>query len=170
MTTLDRFRKDKDDFYAHYPDSPLTREQKKAFKGLKYFPENPALALEVTVEPFPEQTTITMQTSTGDVQDYVRFGRFTFTVDGQEAELTIYATGHEYFLPFADSLAGSETYPAGRYLEPRALGGGRFLVDFNYAYNPFCAYNERWSCPIPPAENRLKVAIRAGEMIFEHDS
>ncbi len=167
MTELEQFRKDKDDFYANYSDSPLTAKQKKGFKGLNYFPENPALALEVTVEEFPEKKTITMQTSTGDVQDYVRYGRFGFTVDGQEAQLTIYATGDDFFLPFADALAGEETYPAGRYLEPQALGGGRFLVDFNYAYNPYCAYNERWSCPIPPAENRLKVAIRAGEKIFE---
>lgn len=167
MTDLDRFRKDKDEFFTNYPESPLTREQKKGFKGLQYFPENPALALEVMVEEFPEKKTITMQTSTGDVQDYVRFGRFSFTVDGQAAQLTVYGTGHEFFLPFADSLVGTETYPAGRYLEPQALGGGRFLVDFNYAYNPYCAYNERWSCPIPPAENRLKVAIRAGEKIFE---
>lgn len=167
MTDLDRFRKNKDEFFTNYPESPLTREQKKGFKGLQYFPENPALALEVMVEEFPEKKTITMQTSTGDVQDYVRFGRFSFTVDGQAAQLTVYGTGHEFFLPFADSLAGTETYPAGRYLEPQALGGGRFLVDFNYAYNPYCAYNERWSCPIPPAENRLKVAIRAGEKIFE---
>lgn len=167
MTDLDRFRKNKDEFFTNYPESPLTREQKKGFKGLQYFPENPALALEVMVEEFPEKKTITMQTSTGDVQDYVRFGRFSFTVDGQAAQLTVYGTGHEFFLPFADSLVGTETYPAGRYLEPQALGGGRFLVDFNYAYNPYCAYNERWSCPIPPAENRLKVAIRAGEKIFE---
>jgi len=167
MTALDQFRKEKDDFFKHYPDSPLTREQKKTFTGLRYFPENPDLALEVTVEVFPERQTIVMQTSTGDEQEYQRFGRFHFVVDGQEAALTLYATGHDYFLPFADSLAGTETYPAGRYLEPEPLGNGRFRVDFNTAYNPYCAYNDRWSCPLPPAENRLKVPIRAGEKIFE---
>jgi len=167
MTALDQFRKEKDDFFKHYPDSPLTREQKKTFTGLRYFPENPDLALEVTVEVFPERQTIVMQTSTGDEQEYQRFGHFHFTVNGQEAALTLYATGHDYFLPFADSLAGKETYPAGRYLEPEPLGNGRFRVDFNTAYNPYCAYNDRWSCPLPPAENRLKVPIRAGEKIFE---
>ncbi len=167
MTKLEQFRKDKDNFFAHYPESPLTREQKMTFTGLRYFPENPALALEVTVEEFPEKKTITMQTSTGDVQDYQRFGRFHFTVDAQDAQLTLYADEHAFFLPFADSLAGTETYPAGRYLEPQLLENGKFRVDFNYAYNPYCAYNERWSCPIPPAENRLKVSIRAGEMLFE---
>ena len=107
-----------------------------------------------------------MQTSTGGVQEYIRHGKFKFQVDGQEAELTIYQSEHGFFLPFVDSLAGSETYPAGRYLEPEALPGNHFLVDFNVAYNPYCAYNETWSCPITPAENRLKVPIRAGEKLF----
>ena len=107
-----------------------------------------------------------MQTSTGGVQTYERFGKFSFVVDGVQAELTIYQSQHGFFLPFVDSLAGIETYPAGRYLEPEALPGGRFIVDFNVAYNPYCAYNEMWSCPITPAENRLKVAVRAGEKLF----
>ncbi len=71
-----------------------------------------------------------------------------------------------YFLPFVDALAGKETYGAGRYLEPEPLGKGLFLVDFNLAYNPYCAYNDMWSCPISPAENHLKIPIRAGEKLF----
>ena len=107
-----------------------------------------------------------MQTSTGSEQTYVRFGKFKFTVEGQEAELTIYSGPHGFFLPFADSLAGAETYGAGRYLEPEPLGKNKFLVDFNLAYNPYCAYNDRWSCPLTPRENRLNVAVRAGEKLF----
>lgn len=167
MSQLVEFRRDKDDFYRTDWQSPLTDEQKKAFKGLSYFDENPALKMEVGVAEFKEKQEITMQTSTGDIQTYRRFGRINFTVDGQEAELTIYADGDDFFLPFADALAGKETYGAGRYIEPVSLGKDKFLVDFNYAYNPYCAYNERWSCPIPPAENRLKVAIRAGEKIYK---
>jgi uncharacterized protein (DUF1684 family) len=166
MTGLDVFRKEKNDFFKNHPQSPLTAEQKRAFAGLSYFPENPALRLEVKVEEFKEKETVQMQTSTGDVQSYQKFGRFTFESEGQPAELTIYSGEHGYFLPFADSLAGSETYGAGRYLEPEHLGGGRFRVDFNLAYNPYCAYNERWSCPIPPRENRIKVPVRAGEKVF----
>jgi len=166
MTELDEFRKEKDEMFAHHPQSPLTPEQRREFKGLSYFPENDALRLEVQVEPFPEQQAMMMQTSTGGVQEYVRFGRFKFQVDGLEAELTIYRADYGFFLPFVDSLAGKETYPAGRYLEPEPLPGNRFLVDFNIAYNPNCAYNEMWSCPITPAENRLKVPIRAGEKLF----
>jgi uncharacterized protein (DUF1684 family) len=166
MTDLDFFRHDKDDFFKNDMQSPLTREQKKTFAGLTYFPENPALRLEVAVEPSQTKDAIQMQTSTGDAQPYQTYGRFKFTVDGQEAELTIYAGDYGYFLPFADALAGDETYGAGRYLEPEPLGVDKFRVDFNLAYNPYCAYNPNWSCPIPPMENRLKVAIRAGEKLF----
>jgi uncharacterized protein (DUF1684 family) len=167
MTELDDLRADKDHFFGHHPQSPLMREQKREFKGLAYFPEDPALRLEVPVEEFEPKVTIEMQTSTGDTQTYERYGRFTFSVDGQEAALTIYSGEHGYFLPFVDALAGTETYGAGRYVEPEPLGGGKFLVDFNLAYNPYCAYNDKWSCPVPPAENRLKVAVRAGEKVFE---
>jgi uncharacterized protein (DUF1684 family) len=169
MTELEEFRKEKDEFFAHHPQSPLTREQRKVFNGLNYFPEDESLRLEVQVKEFPQKDSIQMQTTTGDVQEYVRYGRFRFEVDGQSAELTLYQSQHGFFLPFVDSLAGSETYPAGRYLDPDPLPGNRFLVDFNLAYNPYCAYNEMWSCPITPLENRVKVPIRAGEKIFHPD-
>jgi uncharacterized protein (DUF1684 family) len=167
MSDLDDFRAEKDEFFKTYSQSPLTPEQKRSFNGLVYFPENEALRLEVEVERLFDQQPMEMQTSTGGVQTYVRHSRFKFQVEGQEAELTIYQNESGYFLPFIDSLAGKETYPAGRYLEPEELHGNRFLVDFNLAYNPYCAYNEMWSCPITPAENRLKVPIRAGEKLFE---
>ena len=166
MSELDDFRAEKDEFFKNHFQSPLSHEQKRDFKGLNYFPENEALRLEVKVEPLNDSKPMLMQTSTGGVQEYIRYGRFRFQVDGQEAELTIYESEYGFFLPFVDSLAGTETYPAGRYLEPEALPGDRFLVDFNIAYNPYCAYNERWSCPITPAENRLKVPIRAGEKLL----
>lgn len=166
MTELEEFRASKDDFFARHPQSPLTPNQKRDFRGLSYFPENKSLRLEVELDPFPEAERIEMQTTTGDVQVYYRIGRIKFPVEDQEAELTIYQSEHGYFLPFVDSLAGKETYPAGRYLEPEPLPGGRFLVDFNLAYNPYCAYNDAWSCPLTPFENRLKVPIRAGEKLF----
>jgi Uncharacterized conserved protein len=169
MSELTEFRAEKDEFFREHSQSPLMPEQKRNFKGLEYFPEDPTLRLEVEVERLFDQVPIQMQTSTGGVQMYVRHSRFKFQVDGQDAELTIYQNEDGYFLPFVDALAGKETYPAGRYLEPDELHGNRFLVDFNLAYNPYCAYNEMWSCPITPAENRLKVPIRAGEKLFEHE-
>jgi uncharacterized protein (DUF1684 family) len=167
MSELEDFRAEKDEFFGGHPQSPLSPEQKKEFSGLNYFPENESLYLEVNVDLLNDPQPIQMQTTTGGIQAYLRHGRFKFNVDGQEAELTIYKGEHGYFLPFVDSLAGEETYPAGRYLEPEELPENRFLVDFNIAYNPYCAYNEMWSCPITPAENRVKVPIRAGERIFE---
>lgn len=168
MSDLQAMRAEKDEFFAHHPQSPLTPEQRRTFHGLDYFAENPDLRLEAQVDELPVKERFEMQTSTGEVQLYERFGRFRFMVEGQEAELTIYQSENGFFLPFVDSLAGQETYPAGRYLEPEPLPNGRFLVDFNLAYNPYCAYNEMWSCPITPFENRLKVAIRAGEKSFHY--
>jgi uncharacterized protein (DUF1684 family) len=170
MSKLKEFRVSKDDFFASHPQSPLTSKQKRKFIGLNYFEENPDLQLEVELEKFPDQQQVVIQTSTGQTHTYNRYGKFKFAVDGQEAELTLYSSDHGFFLPFADSLAGDETYPAGRYLEPDPLEGDRFLVDFNMAYNPYCAYNEMWSCPLTPPENRLKVPIRAGEKTFHEES
>ncbi len=169
MFNLKEFRAEKDEFFGRHPQSPLNHAQKHTFTGLKYFPENPALRKEVMVEVFPNQARVSIQTSGGVPQTYLRYGRFQFDVDGQTAELTLYSSEDGFFLPFADSLAGRETYPAGRYLEVEQLPNGKFRVDFNLAYNPYCAYNEQWSCPLTPAENRLKVAIHAGEKIFHEE-
>ena len=166
MTDLEISRTQKDDFFGAHPQSPLTPAQQKKFAGLKYFPENEALRLEVTVEEFADKNEIVMQTTTGSEQRYKRYGKFKFVVEGQEAALVIYEGAHGFFLPFVDALANKETYPAGRYLEPEPLGGGKFLIDFNIDYNTYCAYNDRWSCPLTQFENRLKVPIRAGEKIF----
>jgi uncharacterized protein (DUF1684 family) len=167
MSELDEFRAAKDELFAHGDDSPLTSEQKEVFRGLNYFPENPDLVFEVEPEPFEEKASIAMQTSTGDTQSYERYARFAFDVEGHRVELAIFRDEEGgYFLPFADALAGKETYGAGRYLEPLDLGDGKLYVDFNYAYNPYCAYNEGWSCPLTPWENRVKVPIRAGEKMY----
>jgi uncharacterized protein len=165
MNELERFRADKDDFFSSHPQSPLTTEQKRKFSGLDYFPENPELSLKLEIAEFSEQSKIEMQTSTGDIQVYIRFGKISFTVAGEEVNLTIFANPNGFFLPFVDSLAGKETYGAGRYLEPEVITSDLFLVDFNLAYNPYCAYNENYSCPLTPWENRLSVPIRAGERL-----
>jgi uncharacterized protein (DUF1684 family) len=166
LANLQEFRREKDAFFGSDFQSPLTHEQRHAFKGLKYFPENAALRLEVQVEKSTSNETVSIETTGGQPQSYQRYGRFKFSVEGQEVELTLYSSMAGFFLPFVDSLAGQETYPAGRYVEVERLPNGKFQVDFNLAYNPYCAYNDQWSCPLTPAENRLKVAIRAGEKVF----
>jgi uncharacterized protein len=158
-------RREKDEFFKASAYSPLTPEQQAAFDGLRYYEPNPDLDMIVTVEPSNNTETVIFETTTGDTQQYRRYGQFTFRVDGEEVQLTLFVGQHGYFLPFVDANAGKETYAAGRYLEPESLGGQRFHVDFNVAYSPYCAYGPAWSCPITPAENHLKVAIRAGEML-----
>ena len=112
-----------------------------------------------------------MDTSTGEKQTYVRAGKITFQVEGAAAELYLYSSEdpHQLFLPFRDATSGKETYGAGRYLDVELNEDGTVQVDFNYAYNPYCAYNEDWSCPIPPVANWLEVPIAAGEMAYEVD-
>ncbi len=170
MSKLSDFRKSKDEFFGKDQYSPLSPPQRKNFQGLEYYPENPQLSFALALEEFPDQDKKPTEiiTSTGDSNTQIRWGKFSFTVDGQEVSLTVFrATGSdEFFLPFADSTSGTETYGAGRYVEVTRLHDGQFLLDFNYAYNPYCAYNVNWSCPIPPLGNRLKVPIVAGEKIF----
>lgn len=169
MTELERFRKQKDEFFKSDPRSPLSKQQKRAFKGLKYYPENLSLRFDAEVGPLAGHEHVQMQTSTGDVQNYVKYGTFRFEVDGQPAVLTVYTSEDGgAFVPFADATSGTETYGAGRYLELEHHGGNRFHVDFNLAYNPWCVYSPDYSCPIPPRENRLLVPIRAGEKDFGH--
>jgi uncharacterized protein (DUF1684 family) len=175
MSELADLRQEIDEFMKYHPQSPLEPEQQEAFAGLNYFEENGDLILKVEVERFPDgEPIVTMQTSTGDTQQYRRWGKFSFDVEGKEAALTIYSDphGHEFFMPFRDSTNGDETYGAGRYMDNhrpgmRNLGGNRFKVDFNFCYNPYCAYNDLYSCPLPPRENWLKVPIRAGEKDFK---
>ena len=170
MSDLTEFRKSKDQFFAKDPHSPLTPEQRRAFTGLSYYQENPELRFVLAIEelPYQQKEAIEMLTSTGESQLHLRWGTISFIVDGQSAELTVYRAmeGEEFFLPFADTTNGKESYGAGRYLDLVPLEDERILVDFNYAYNPYCAYNPHWSCPIPPVENRLQAPIQGGEKSF----
>jgi uncharacterized protein (DUF1684 family) len=145
----------------------LTPAQQRKFKGLAYFPENPALIVKATVDRNVGSGVVRMETTKGQEQAYNRYGVVHFQVDGQAAQVTLYASegSHELFVPFRDATSGKETYGAGRYLDLHKRGD-EIVIDFNYAYNPYCAYNPDWSCPLPPAENWLKVPIRAGEKSF----
>ena len=171
MNTLTQFRTEVDQFLGQHPQSPLGREQKQTFQGLPYYEANPALAFTAELEWLDRNAPpIEMDTSTGEPRPYYRWARVHFEVDGQLAALTIYSDyeGESLFLPFKDATNGRETYGAGRYLDNhrpglRRLGANHIELDFNYCYNPYCAYSERYSCPLPPRENWLAVPIRAGE-------
>lgn len=163
-------RKEKESLFRRDPYSPIPFDEREEWGGLRYFDPNLALRLTVPLlraEPEP----LTMETSTGTQQRYQRIGTVQFTVEGQPAELALYESPHgELFLPFRDATSGKESYGAGRYLEPIAVGEGEVLVDFNLAYNPYCAYSPDFSCPLPPIENWLKVPIRAGERTYKEEA
>lgn len=168
MSTLERFRQDKDAFFRS-PDSPIPPGKRSAFIGLRYYPENPALALELELDRNAPGDPVMLDTSTGESRTFRRAGYLRFAVEGHPASLTLFVDSNGYFLPFRDATSGSESYGAGRYLEPVELANGRFRVDFNFAYNPYCAYADQYSCPLPPRENWLTVPIRAGERAYKEE-
>lgn len=166
MNELDRFRVEKDDSFRAGNQSPLTPVQQRSFTGLKYFPENLSLRLELPLERSANPQAIDLITSTGDHREYIHIGQIRFMVKDQEVILQVYEDDYGFFLPFLDATAPEETYGAGRYLEPHEIRSDILYVDFNLTYNPYCAYNERWSCPLPSDANRIKARIEAGEMKF----
>ena len=155
----------------NFSSSTLTalsvKNKREIFKAYATFLKTPELELIVEVERFKVQDEIQLKTTTDEEQSFIRYGRFHFEVEGQKVQLTIFSGEKGYLLPFKDSLAGEETYHIGRYVEIRQLRDGQFEINFNMAYNPFCAYSDGFSCIITPDENHIDLPIRAGEMIFE---
>lgn len=163
---LFEFREGKDHFFGTAHESPLPHEARHDFEGLDYYGPNPDLVFTLDVEP-GDDSEVKVGTSDGSERTYKRAGTVRFEVNGEPAQLTLYSTGHPgYFLPFRDSTSGKATYGAGRYLDLEPNDDGTVTVDFNYAYNPTCAYDEAYSCPLPPTENWLRVPIEAGEKNF----
>ena len=169
---LDDFRKHKDAYFQSGAHSPLDPEQQQQFQKLAYFDYEPALQFELEIEPSPEQgSRVTLDTSDGRTIDFLIAGVVRFLAGEGTYELTLLRDTERgrFFLPFADRTNGLETYQGGRYLDPQEKPDGAILIDFNYAYNPYCAYSEGWSCPLPPAMNQLPIEIRAGEKAFSLD-
>ncbi len=171
---LTAFRLEKDQFFVSR-HSPLPNSLKADFKGLQYFGENTALRFSLLLEPDINQEVTIMQTSNGSERVYQRLGWITFPVKGSVCRLALFVPegqleATEVFIPFRDSTSGNQTYGAGRYLEAE-IQHNIVQLDFNLAYNPYCAYADGWACPVPPLENWLQVAIEAGEKTFgvHHD-
>ena len=159
-------RHEKDHYFEHAHDSPLTVDQRAHFEGLRYFPEDATLRLTVTVDPAGGGGSETVEMSDGSSDEMRRAGTVRFDVGSERVGLVAFAQGDGLFIPFRDATSGKETYGAGRYVEAEPLGDGRYELDFNRAYNPYCAYNDAWRCPLPPRENWLAVPITAGELSF----
>lgn len=186
-----RFRAERDALFALHPQSPLADETRSRFSTLRYFPYNPSFKLEATLEADDSGVGFEFDNGTERMPAHPA-ARLRFSYAGSSYTLVVYwlaAYGGGLFLPFRDNTAPIHTYGGGRYLFDTVKGsdfvrldwganepldamrrpgyvGGRVIVDFNYAYNPSCAYNDRWVCPLAPAENHLDLSVDAGEMKF----
>jgi len=151
-------------------NSPLLPQDRPTFHGLSYYPIDPQLRFSVPLHRYPAPVQVRLGTNTGEIRSGLRYGYFDFKVGGQSCRLQVYrledapdSGGAMLFIPFRDSTSGRETYAAGRYIDLKENTSGVYDLDFNRAYNPSCAYDSEFSCPVPPAENTLKVPIHAGE-------
>jgi uncharacterized protein (DUF1684 family) len=167
-----RWRVVRDDLFRTHPQSPVPEAERGAYPGVPLFPYDPAFRTTGEVVP-AELETLEIGASDGSAYRFQRFASVRFALDGRDVSLDAYwleGYGGGLFLPFRDATAGRETYGAGRYLMDTVKGSdlgaapdGRLVLDFNFAYNPSCSYDPRWSCPLAPPANRLDAEIRAGE-------
>lgn len=179
---LENWRRGRDLLFATHSQSPIAPEERSTFNGLHYFEADPRFRINCQLGPArPGPDWVDIDTGGEDgVINYRRSGTLHFTVDGQACELTVYKMagyGGGLFLPFKDTTSGHETYGGGRYLFDTVKntdglsleitpGSTDIVIDFNYAYNPSCAYDDQWACPLAPYENWLTVPIRAGEKAY----
>jgi uncharacterized protein len=162
----------KDASFRAKSDSPIPEGLRANFQGLSYYPINPSLRFQTSLYRYSSPESIRMTTNTGEIRSGLLYGYFEFQAGGQICKLQVYrledasGSGPSLFIPFQDATSGKETYGAGRYLDFVENTSGVYDLDFNRAYNPYCAYNNEYSCPLPPAENMLSVPIPAGEKLF----
>lgn len=161
--------------YADDKESPLTPLQLVNFKGLDFYPVNAAYCVEARFVRTPNEKPFLMPTTSERKPRYVKFGEVYFTLNGKECKLDIFQSldmikiekyKYDLFLPFTDLTSGNGSYGGGRYIDLKQPEGDIILIDFNASYNPYCAYNANYSCPIPPQQNDLQVEVKAGVKDF----
>lgn len=169
---IEKERKDKNDYMRSNSESPFA-DSVNLFTGLQYFEIDEQYRISANLVPVTQKKTITLATSDGLEKRYLEYAHAEFSLNGEKCRLLILEIMDmgpfrgTLFLAFADGTSANETYGAGRYLDIKKVPGSTSLtLDFNKAYNPYCAYNDNFSCPFPPAENILKVAILAGEKAY----
>jgi hypothetical protein len=164
-------RAEKDDFFAQHPQSPIPPDERSDFDGLAYFDPDPGYRVEATARVHEDPDPVEMEVTAGRPVRYLRVATFEFELRGRDLTLGAYRQDDDdpLFVPFRDKTTGQQTYENGRYMEfepERDLeDGDSVTLDFNLAYNPFCAYSDTFACPLPPEENWLEVAIPAGERV-----
>lgn len=164
------WRATKDEFMRSSPESPVPPEQRTNFKPLVYYPIDLAYQVPASLTVIESNDILEMPTSTGLRRQMRRIGTLSFTLQGQPLALTAFVDATErdmrrLFVPFGDLTNGMETYTGGRYLDLDRTATNIYDLDFNRAYFPFCYYNPKYDCPLPPKENKLKFPVRAGEKI-----
>ncbi len=164
--------KERDVFFKNHQRSPLSAKDKKSFSGLKYYPFNDQYVFNGTIERYVlhidnPKYYATFLTNKGTNKRYLRYGKFHFTLEGKQYTMEIYKSilSDMLFVPFKDRTNGKETYEGGRYIDAEILTDYKMILDFNMAYHPACAYNEKFVCVLPPRENMLDIEIRAGEKL-----
>jgi uncharacterized protein (DUF1684 family) len=167
LEEIQRFRALKDEAMAS-ADSPIPPERRQALLPLAYFPASLDYRVPAVLQRSENGPTLEMPTSTGQLRTMVRVGRLEFTLRGRQLGLSAFIEAGtqdltRLFVPFTDLTSGTETYPAGRYMDLDRTPTGLYVVDFNRAYHPYCYYNPTYDCPYPPRENRLTFPVRAGE-------
>jgi uncharacterized protein len=158
----------KDQQFREASDSPVPKEKRDALLPLPYFPVDPAFTVPAALKLSDDRPVFEMPTSTGALRKMQLVGTLEFTFEGERRSLGAFVEDGtqqitNLFVPFADLTTGMDSYSAGRYLDIEPTTTGYYTIDFNRAYNPYCAYNATYECPFPPPSNRLNVAIRAGE-------
>jgi len=173
MKQVEAERRDKDTFFASHPQSPLSLQDRRAFQGLAYWAPDLAYRYELEINEHDEKQVVEVADTGGEQRNLWRWGEFRFEVASRQCVLQAYKSDpdeNRYFIPFRDTTSGAESYGAGRYLDlspdEHLTKEGKWILDLNAAYNPWCAYSERYACPFVPAENWLRVPIRAGEKNF----
>ncbi|WP_099718122.1 DUF1684 domain-containing protein [Flavobacterium sp. 2] len=171
----EKFQKQINSEYADAKTSPLMEEDLKTFKTLDFYPINEKYFVNARFEKAENEKVFEMKTTGTRTPKYVKYGTIYFTIDGVEMQLNVYrnielSEQEKYkdhlFLPFSDLTCGKESYIGGRYIDLKIPKGNTIAIDFNQAYNPYCAYNHKYSCPIVPLENDLKIEIKAGVKTF----
>ncbi|QSG04675.1 DUF1684 family [Halapricum desulfuricans] len=171
QSELEQQREQKEQYFASHPRSPIPNHAD--FAGLDHYPIDPDYRFELELHEHDDKEQITVETTADGSQQYVRYGEFRFEIDGEDVTLQAYQpVGGEdrLWVPFRDETNDEETYGAGRYidLEPEhdRTDDGTWILDLNEAYNPTCAYNEAYECPLIPMENWLDIPVRAGEKAY----
>jgi uncharacterized protein len=166
-------RREKEAFFAGHWQSPIPPKDRAGFGGLDYYPPDPDYRFEIELHEHRNKETVRLAYTQGETRDYLRWGEFRFEIDGQACVLQAYkgdAEEDRLFVPFRDKTSGAETYGAGRYIDLEEsnhhTANGKWILDLNRAYNPWCAYSEAYTCPFVPQENWLTVPIRAGEKTY----